>query len=420
MVTKSHFPKNLPRFTGFVTLFLSALVLLSGCDDKLGKLKGKWDVIERILKSAQAESDHLQEKIAKLREWEKEDPPPRNAIQKLTTEIDSEQKLLNGKRDQVLAQLPELTKEIKELDDTELVQVLEYIRKWIPLLESWLGVKMGKLKEADSKVSAGVEEKLNNVSAVVDQEIAMIQQLAELGPGPEKGVLLTELAGLIADASAISLHEELKLVGEMAELFAHIGPLPVVAGSLIEEISFVIEEGLPEGFEHLDNGLLEAGSELILQLPGGWVLTAPADIASDNLDLEVTGNEPGSGIIKMLLVSEGVPGTPNDAINITFNGIMVCDKTGLATATLSVIPGRTSKQDFCVLPEQQVRSIGKSDNAVTLSWDSFGSRLYTVQWASDLLDGTWVDIPGGPTTDRSWAGEDTTGVSERYYRVTAP
>ena len=419
MVTKSHFPKNLPRFTGFVTLFLSALVLLSGCDDKLGKLKGKWDAIERILKSAQAESDKLQEKIAKLREWEKEDPPPKIAIQKLTTEIDSEQNLLNGKRDQVLAQLPELTKEIKELDDTELVQVLEYIRKWIPLLESWLGVKVGKLKEADSKVSAGVEEKLNNISAVVDQERAIIQQLAELPPGPEKDVLLTELAGLIADASTISLHEELKLVGEMAEQFAHIGPLPVVAGSLIEEISFVIEEGLPEGFEHLDNGLLEPGSELILQLPWGWVLTAPADIASDNLDLEVTGNEPGSGIIKMLVVSEGLPEKPNDAINITFNGIRVCDQTGLATATLSVIPGRTSKQDFCVLPEQQVRNIGMSDNAVTLSWDSFGSRLYTVQWSPDLLDGTWVDIPGGPTTDRSWPGEDTTGISERYYRVTA-
>jgi archaellum component FlaC len=418
MMKKNRVLKSLPRLAPVLALVLIASLLLSGCDDKLGKLKGKWEVIEKLLASAQAESDKLQEKIDKLRAWEKEDPRPAAAIDKLMAEISSEQSLLNGKREQALKQLPELTEEIEDLSTTELAEVVEYISKWIPFIEKWLGVKVDNLKSSGDQVSQNTATKLDNLLGIVDQEVVTIGQLQLLPPGPERDSLLMELAGLIADASAISLHEEQQLASAMAEQFKHIGPLPVVAGTVIEHISFIIEEGLPPGLEHLDNGVLEVGSEIILQLPEGWQLTAPAEMLSDNLVFDISGNEPGSGLIKAHVLSENTPGTPDDKITVAFNGILVSEQTGLATGLLTVLPGRTSKQDFCVIPRQQVTALSKTDSTISLDWDPFGTFLYTVQWAGDLAAGTWENVPGSwPITETSWTGNDVAGLGQRYYRV---
>lgn len=417
MIKNNKVLRNVPRLAPLLTVVLIVPLLLSGCDDKLGKLKGKWEVLEKLLASAQAETDKLQEKIDKLRTWEKEDPRPTGAIEKLMAEISSEQALLNGKREQALKQLPELTEEIQDLSTTELAEVVEYIGKWIPFIAKFLGVKVDGLTSSGDQVTQNTVTKFDNIMGILDQEIALIAQLHPLPPGPEKDLLLMDLAGLIADASTISFHEEQKLASAMAEQFKHIGPLPVVAGTVIERISFIIEEGLPPGFEHLDNGVLEAGSELILQLPEGWQLTAPAEFLSDNLVFDMAGNEVGSGLIKAHVLSENIPGEP-DKIMVVFHGILISEKPGLATGLLTVLPGRTSKQDFCVIPRQQVKALSKMDSTISLDWDPFGTFVFTVQGSDDLASGTWKNVPGSwPITETSWTGDEDAGLGRRYYRV---
>jgi hypothetical protein len=111
------------------------------------------------------------------------------------------------------------------------------------------------------------------------------------------------------------------------------------------------------------------------------------------------------------------PGNP-DKITAVFHGILVSEKPGLATGLLTVLPGRTSKQDFCVIPRQQVRALSRSDSTISLDWDPFGTFAYTVQWAGDLAAGTWENVPGSwPTTETYWTGNDVAGLGYRYYRV---
>lgn len=62
--------------------------------------------------------------------------------------------------------------------------------------------------------------------------------------------------------------------------------------------------------------------------------------------------------------------------------------------------------------------ITKAGNAVSLTWESFGGGQYTVRWADRLLGSQWRNVSGPwPTPDTSWAGEDITGIGQRYYHV---
>ena len=330
-------------------MILVAVVLLSSGCKKLKKLQAKGKECERQLVSIEKESDKLQEKIKELRSWEKETPPPQNAIAKLSVEIDREQGLLNHKTDKVKKVLDEIMEEIKDLSDTEWEDVLEWAEENIPKVVKEVTKLLGKTVSSTNAVNQGVRDKCDAYSNILDEQIAMIHNWASYPPGPYE---LERMAELIADASTISMHEELELIAEMANDFEYIGPLPVVAGTTIDRCSFIIEEGLPPGIEYLNDGVLTTGTEIIIQLPPGWKLTAPVIFDSNNLIFDMMGNEPGSNIVKTHIVDELEPNRPDDKIVVTFNGIEVGIRTGIVSGSLTVMPGRSSKQDFVVLPLQ--------------------------------------------------------------------
>jgi len=328
-------------------MILVAVVLLSSGCKKLKKLQAKGKECERQLTSIEKESDKLQEKIKVLRSWEKETPPPQNAIAKQSAEIDREQGLLNHKTEKVKKVLDEILEEIKDLSDTEWEDVLEWATENIPKVVKEVTPLLKKTVSSTNAVNQGVRDKCDAYSNILDEQIAMIHNWASYPPLPHE---LEMMAELIADASAISLHEELELIAEMANDFEYIGPLPVVAGTTIDRCSFIIEEGLPPGIEYLDDGVLTTGTEIIIQLPPGWKLTAPVTFDSNNLVFDSMGNEPGSNIVKTYIVDELEPNKPDDMIVVIFNGIEVGRRTGIMSGAMTVMPGRSSKQDFVVLP----------------------------------------------------------------------
>ncbi len=59
--------------------------------------------------------------------------------------------------------------------------------------------------------------------------------------------------------------------------------------------------------------------------------------------------------------------------------------------------------------------------SVTLSWESFGQGLYTVEFSDDILEGTWQPVPGAdwPTVETTWQGDDLSEQRRRFYRVTS-
>jgi hypothetical protein len=63
-------------------------------------------------------------------------------------------------------------------------------------------------------------------------------------------------------------------------------------------------------------------------------------------------------------------------------------------------------------------SIANEGDVVSLSWERFGAERYTVQWTDDVFSSLWQNAAGTwPSTETHWPGEDTTGISRRYYRV---
>jgi hypothetical protein len=76
------------------------------------------------------------------------------------------------------------------------------------------------------------------------------------------------------------------------------------------------------------------------------------------------------------------------------------------------------KSEASPLPRPVIARVG---NTVSLTWESFGSGEYTVQWTDDLLNSPWRNAPGTwPSTETGWGGEDVSGIGTRYYRVTSP
>lgn len=64
--------------------------------------------------------------------------------------------------------------------------------------------------------------------------------------------------------------------------------------------------------------------------------------------------------------------------------------------------------------------IERVENGISLSWISFGSGRYTVQWTDSLAGGAW-QTPSGvwPTTETTWTVESFPSVPYRFYRVTS-
>ena len=59
------------------------------------------------------------------------------------------------------------------------------------------------------------------------------------------------------------------------------------------------------------------------------------------------------------------------------------------------------------------------EGSVQLSWESFASGAYTVEFMNDLSTGQWLPVPGAqwPIAETTWQDENLSGVSRRFYRV---
>ncbi len=69
------------------------------------------------------------------------------------------------------------------------------------------------------------------------------------------------------------------------------------------------------------------------------------------------------------------------------------------------------------LPRAIITNVG---NGVSLTWEPFGNRDYTVHWTDDLVNGAWRNAAGTwPITETTWTVESISGMSRRFYRVTS-
>jgi hypothetical protein len=66
-----------------------------------------------------------------------------------------------------------------------------------------------------------------------------------------------------------------------------------------------------------------------------------------------------------------------------------------------------------------ISAMVEAGGSVTLSWESFGQGLYTVEFCDSLADGLWQPIPGTewPVTETVWQGDDVSSTGARFYRV---
>jgi hypothetical protein len=349
MVKNKNFWKKPARLAGWLTVLIALALLVPGC--KVEDLKVKWETYWALLSDIQVEMRDLQVKKTRVRNYAKEVPPDIVSIILEMPEILREQTSLNKKTQDRNDLRADIIREMKKLSDSEIKQVQDYIAKFFKeMMKGWLNNWQDKVFSGADKVNQGLDNKLNAYSNILNEQIDIIDRWQHYPPDPNE---LIRMAELIAEASTISLHEELNLARQIAAEFEHIGPLPVVAGTTIDRCSFIIEEGHPPRLEDLDDGVLAPGTEIIIQLPLDWSLTAPATIEpnNNNFSLDICGNQPGSSLIRMQVVSALEPNRPDDSITVTFNGIQIGNRTGIVRGSLTVLPGRTSTQDFVVLPQ---------------------------------------------------------------------
>jgi len=67
-------------------------------------------------------------------------------------------------------------------------------------------------------------------------------------------------------------------------------------------------------------------------------------------------------------------------------------------------------------PPRPQAAISKLGDAISLSWQPFGSGLYVVQYTDDLVGGAWQNA-GEPTAQTTWPVESSPGTRRRFYRV---
>jgi hypothetical protein len=349
MVKNNKFWKKLARLAGWLTVLVALALFFSGCTSMPKISKSQEEEIARINQM----QDKIQNKILILALLEPNSP----AARQQEKEICDERKNRNDMVAALLVKLGIGNKELDRLASMSWEDIVKWITKNLPDLAPkilpWLKEWFDGLKNSYNDMQQGVQSKLQNYSQVLDNELAIIDQLKLMPPGdPNRAILFTQLVEQQALATQIDLTPELELVGQIVKKFENLGPFPVVAGTTVDRCSFIIAEGHPPDLMHLDDGILAPGSEIIIQLPPDWILTAPATIEpnNNNLTLDICGNEPCSSLIKMRVVSEFEPNRPDDSITVTFNGIQIGNRTGIVRGSLTVLPGRTSTTDFVVLP----------------------------------------------------------------------
>ncbi|MGQ9524865.1 MAG: dockerin type I repeat-containing protein [Armatimonadota bacterium] len=109
---------------------------------------------------------------------------------------------------------------------------------------------------------------------------------------------------------------------------------------------------------HLDDGVLAPGTQIVVQLPDGWWLGAPAALTSDTLELAVYDNYVGSSRITAQVLRESAPGKPDDRITVKLVDVHIGDRLGPAEGFVSVIPRRTVIHHFHVVPPPDRRPEG--------------------------------------------------------------
>jgi len=364
MVKNNKFWKSFGRLSCWIALLVTFLLLSPACDE----LKKKMNLAKDLLVSIRDEEQALAPKRKEMRDYEDKCPDPNKrkiiypSYVKLLESYEREEKPLLDKYPVLKGIFDDMAKEVNDLSKPGMLpQIIdELVKKLRGQVPSWIAdqiikeimERLKKLGLLTNAVHEAVENKLNTLSSIHDEEMAIIDHWEYYPPEPNE---LFRMDELIVQASTVSLNEEVELVAEIVKELDQIVPslVPVVAGSVVDRCSFIIEEGHPLGLEDLDDGVLAPGSVIILQLPPTWTLTAPATIEpnNNNLTLDICGNEPGSSLIKMQVVSELEPNRPDDSITVTFNGIQIGNRTGIVSGTLTVLPGRTSTQDFVVLPQ---------------------------------------------------------------------
>lgn len=367
MVKNNKFWKSFGRLSCWIALLVTFLLLSPACDDLKTKTQLVKDLMEEIREEEQAlrpKEKDLTDLTAKYPTVEdrNKDPNVLKIYESLTKSINREQTTLDVKNATVRVILDDMAKEVNDLSKPSSLQqiidaVVEKLRGRVPPGTADQIIKdiMERLKKAGkltNEVHDGVENKLNALSTIRDEQMAIIHRWEYHSAEPNE---LRRMDQLITEADIISLDEEVELIGEIARELNQIVPsvVPVVAGSVVVRGSFIIEEGHPPRLEGLDDGILAPGSVIIVQLPPTWTLTAPVTIEpnNNNLSLDICGNNAGSSLIEMQVVSELEPNRPDDSITVTFNGIQIGNRTGIVSGTLTVLPGRTSTQDFVVLPQ---------------------------------------------------------------------
>jgi len=328
-------------------VILGCILLFPGCD-KLGKLKSKMKLLEVDMVMIRELKSDIMEKFDKMADYETRQPRPTVAIQSLQIEIQSEQNTLDNVREAFDEKWEEALAEFEKLKNVSLPEIITWIRENCPLMEGWINEKLGDIESLLNSIGMGMTNKLDELALIYDEQNTISQYWG--GSSPADTCDIVRMAELVADTTSISFDDEVMMMAELAERFNTIGPLQVVAGTTVDQFSFEIVENMPSGFEHLNDGVLAPGTEIIIQLPADWKLTSPAVIDSNSLTLDIMGNETDSGIIRMEVISEINPGAPNDVIEVTYNGIKIGNRTGLVSSTLTVTPGRSSKQDFVAVP----------------------------------------------------------------------
>jgi hypothetical protein len=404
--------KTFLRVTWRAAVLAVVLGLTTGCPDKLKNLKAKADEAERELRALQTGKSDIQLKIDKIARWEAETPPRTNAIQQQQIEIAREQGDLEQEHAKMLAKLDEMIKEFKEINDVELGEVVSYLTNALPLLKGLLLMKYPALTNALNLLSQSTPQKLEQLESLQDQQVAVVQSLATLPPGPGRDAALDQLNLLLVQGSQISFQPEIDAAGFLSAQLGAVGPLPVLAGSFVPQTTVVLEEGLPSTLSHLDSGVLALGTEVLFQLPQDWAITAPVTAVSSNLVLQLQGNVAGTNAFKILVVGELTPGLTNNSITVIFNGIRIGQTPGHASSCVFVNPGRAQDVEFCVFPDPPpvFNLPSRVPGGMGLSWQGRGT----------LQRSAAVQGPYSPAPDQANPQVVPVTNTTEFFRISRP
>ncbi len=336
------------RVMACLVIFVCAFPLMSCSKDEINKLREKAKQANDLLQAISDESNKLRSKISDLSRFEQQQPRPNEAIGALKREIDSEQTLLNKQRDDLDKLWDEIIKEASALSTGDLKDALEWLRDNLPLFYEYYNRTKNRITEKGDKL-LGAREKVDMLQAVVGKEVSALEQLLAARSEAERRELRLHLADLQVQHTAVSLHEEIEAAQQLAAEFGALGPFPVVAGALFPREPLLIQEGLPDSLGFLDDGVLAAGAIILLQLPEGWRIEAPAEIRSETLELSVSGNFPGSSRIQIKVERERIAHKPDDSISVILRNVRIGRRPGLSSGVLMVHPGRIMTHDFLVL-----------------------------------------------------------------------